>query len=220
MSSTKGVFYFMNKKVREATKSEISQSIKNGAYKVIRDKRKNNLIYGEYEEDTGELHAHTTYGLKKAENDGLALEYRLYNNNHIRKERVKARIEKMVNTNHAYFLTLTFSDKMFARNCSQETRRRYIRRFLKEQCSDYLANIDFGSTNEREHYHAVVIPKGLIDFARYRELFDSNINSKRIIKSDISNKLVSRYISKLTNHALKENGFYKRLIFSRNSKSA
>lgn len=205
----------MNKKVREATSEEISNTLKNGAYKIIGEKRKNNLIFTEYDDTTGEITPHTTYALKKALNDGLGLEYRLYNNNHLRKERVKERIENMVNTNQAYFLTLTFSDKMFNRKCSPDTRRRYIRRFLKEQCKEYLANIDFGSTNEREHYHAVVIPKGLIDFDKYRKLFDSNINCKRIIKSDLSNKLVSRYISKLTNHALKENGFYKRLIYSR-----
>lgn len=207
----------MNKKIKDATKNEIASTIKNGAYRIIGEKRKKATIYGELEEETGELHAHSCYALKNAENEGLSLEYRLYNSNHIRKERVKERISNMVNTNHAYFLTLTFSDKMFSRRCSAETRRRYIRRFLREQCKDYLANIDFGSNNEREHYHAVVIPKSIIDFAKYRELFDSSINCKRIIKSAASEKLLSRYISKLTNHALKENGFYKRLIFSRNN---
>jgi len=198
----------MNKKIREATKSEISQSIKNGAYKVIAKKRKNSLIYCEYEEDTGQLHAHATYGLKKALNDGLALEFRLSQSNHMR---------NMVNTNHAYFLTLTFNDSVFNRNLSPETRRRYIARFLKSECKEYVANIDFGSTNNREHYHAVVIPKTIIDFAKYRKIFDnSNINYKRIIKGDKDIKKLSLYIAKLTNHALKENGFYKRLIYSRN----
>lgn len=207
----------MNKKVREATKSEISQSIKNGAYKVIAKKRKNSLIYCEYEEDTGELHAHATYGLKNAFNDGLALEFRLSQSNHVRKVRLKERISKMVNTNHAYFLTLTFNDSVFNRNLSPETRRRYIARFLKSECKEYVANIDFGSSNNREHYHAVVIPKTIIDFAKYRKIFDnSNINYKRIIKGDKDIKKLSLYIAKLTNHALKENGFYKRLIYSRN----
>jgi len=123
----------------------------------------------------------------------------------------------MVNTNHAYFLTLTFNDSVFNRNLSPETRRRYIARFLKSECKEYVANIDFGSTNNREHYHAVVIPKTIIDFAKYRKIFDnSNINYKRIIKGDKDIKKLSLYIAKLTNHALKENGFYKRLIYSRN----
>lgn len=207
----------MNKKIKECEKSEIIDALHNGAYKVIAKKRKNNLIYCEYEEDTGELHAHTTYGLKNALNDNLGLEFRLSQSNHMRKARLKERISNMVNTNHAYFLTLTFNDSVFNRNLSPETRRRYIARFLKSECKEYVANIDFGSSNNREHYHAVVIPKTIIDFARYREIFDnSNINYKRIIKGDKDIKKVSLYIAKLTNHALKENGFYKRLIYSRN----
>lgn len=206
----------MNKKIREAQHDEISASIKSGAYETIRDKRKNSLYYGDIDEESGEVCIHTTYALKNALNDELGLEFRLYDAKFKRKGRVIKRVERMISTNHAYFLTLTFSDKMFARGCSSETRRRYISRFLREQCRDYLANIDFGSHNEREHYHAVVIPKGMIDFQRYRDLFDSNINCKRIYVGDSSVKLVSRYIAKLSNHALKENGYYKRLIFCRN----
>lgn len=208
----------MNKRIKESTKNDISQAMKNGAISKIAKKRKENRIIDSYDNDTGECAIISTYQQKKADIDNLGLEYRLYKSHTKRKERIKERITRMMNTNRAYFLTLTFSDKMFARGCSPETRRRYISRFLKSECSEYLANIDFGSQNEREHYHAVVVPKTIIHFDKYRELFDSNINSKRIIKRDSSVKLVSRYISKLTNHALKENGFYKRIIYSRDIK--
>lgn len=205
----------MNKKITEATREEISQVMKNNAIKTIAKKRKENRVY-DLNEETGQIDIYTKFQQKEADNDNLGLEFRLYKGNERRKQRIKQRITRMLNNGNALFLTLTFSNKMFERNTTSETRRTYIRRFLKEQCSEYLANIDFGSTNQREHYHAVVVPKTIIDFERYREIFDSNINARHIRVNDTSIKLVGRYINKLTNHALKENGFYKRLIFSRN----
>lgn len=204
----------MNKKITEATRQEISQVMKDNAISKISKKRREN-IFQDYCEDTGEIEFYNKFQQKQANSEDLGLEFRLYKANERRRERIKERITRMYETKRALFLTLTFSDKMFARDCSPETRRRYIARFLKSECDEYLANIDFGSTNQREHYHAVVVPKSKIDFEKYRTIFDSNINAKRIIYSEESIKLVGRYINKLTNHALKENGFYKRLIFSR-----
>lgn len=207
----------MNKKITEATKQEISQVMKDNAIRKIALRRREH-IFKDVSEDTGEIDIYNKYQLKNAESEELGLEFRLYKANERRRERIKERITRMIDTNKALFLTLTFSDKMFARNCSAETRRRYIARFLKEQCIEYLANIDFGSTNKREHYHAVVVPKTTIDFKKYRKAFDSNINAKQIRVDSNSVRFVGMYINKLTNHALKENGFYKRLIFSRDIK--
>lgn len=204
----------MNKRITEATKEEISQVMKDNAIRNIAIKRKSNLVL-DVSEETGQVDIYTKYQQKQANCEGLGLEYRLYKSNERRKQRIKSRIESMVSTGKALFLTLTFSNKMFERNTSAETRRRYIARFLKEQCLEYLANIDFGSQNEREHYHAVVVPKTIIDFKRYNKLFDSNINSQHIRVNDTSVKLVGKYINKLTNHALKDNGYYQRLVFSR-----
>ena len=204
----------MNKRITEATKEEIAQAMKNDAIRKIALKRRENVIK-DYDEDTGAIDFYNKYQQKQANSEDLGLEFRLYKGNERRRQRIKDRITRMCETGKALFLTLTFSDKLFQRNMTTETRRTYIRRFLKEQCSEYLANIDFGSTNQREHYHAVVVPKRKIDFARYREIFDSNINARHIRINDTSIKLVGKYINKLTNHALKENGCYKRLIFSR-----
>lgn len=208
----------MNKRITEATKQEIAETMKREAIRLISQKRKQNVICEGASEYTGEITYANKYQQKQANSEGLGLEYRLYKANDKRRERIKAKITKMCETKRAVFLTLTFSDRMFARGCSSETRKRYITRFLKSECVEYLANIDFGSTNQREHYHAVVIPKTTIDFEKYRKIFDSNINAKRIISNEASIKLLGRYINKLTNHALKENGFYQRLIFSRNTK--
>lgn len=208
----------MNKKIVYATREEIAQAMKDNGIRKIAVKRRENRHFHIWQ-DTGEVEIYSKYQKTQAERDNLGLEFRLYIANERRKERIKERITRMLETNKALFLTLTFSDKLFARNCSEETRRRYIARFLREQCSDYLANIDFGSKNKREHYHAVVVPKTKIDFERYRAIFDSNINAQHIRVDDTSVKLVGKYINKLTNHALKENGFYKRLIFCRNNRA-
>lgn len=210
----------MNKRIVDATHEEIAQAMTNDAISKIAKKRKNNLVCEGVSEYTGEVSYFNKYTQKTAENEDLGLEFRLYKGNERRKQKIKDRITRMFDTGNALFLTLTFSDKMFARNTSTETRRRYIARFLKSQCVEYLANIDFGSTNQREHYHAVVVPKGMIDFNKYRTLFDSNINAKRLIKNSTTIKYVGMYINKLTNHALKDNGFYKRLIYSRDIKRA
>lgn len=207
----------MNKKITEATREEISLSMKDNAIRKIALRRREN-VFKDYNDDTGQIDYYNKYQLKEAEAEELGLEFRLYKANQRRRERIKTRIERMLASNKALFLTLTFSNKMFARNCSAETRRRYIARFLKSECIEYVANIDFGKEKHREHYHAVVVPRTAIDFSKYHEFFDSCIKAEKIRINENSIKFVSTYINKLTNHALKENGFYKRLIFSRDIK--
>lgn len=207
----------MNKRIVDATHEEISQVMKQDAIRTIALKRRQNLIK-DYDEENGTIDFYTKYQQKEADSEELGLEFRLYKANERRRAKIKARITRMLETNRALFLTLTFSDKMFARGCSTETRRRYIARFLKEQCIEYLANIDFGKEKGREHYHAVVVPKTTIDFSKYHKFFSSSIQAERIRVNDNSIKYVATYINKLTNHALKENGQYKRLIFSRDIK--
>ena len=205
----------MNKKIREATRQEISSCLKDNGIKKIIDKRKSTkTTYIDHE--LGDCVIFSNYGLDKALKDDLGLELRLYNSSMRRKDNIRKRIESMMATNHCYFLTLTFNDKMLSRNITSETRRRYVRRFLKEQCKEYVANIDFGSKYQREHYHAVVVPKTKIDFSAYRDKFEnSNVNCKRLWTNKESKDNYTKYIAKLTNHSLKENGFYQRLIYSR-----
>lgn len=127
--------------------------------------------------------------------------------------RLKDRVSDIVqNYSKPTFVTLTFSDEVFERT-SKETRRRYVRRFLVSQSgkkSPYVANIDFGKEKGREHYHAVcsfeVDPwawkYGILDVERIRK------SSKPIV--------LAKYVSKLTNHAIKETARRSALIYSRN----
>ena len=157
------------------------------------------------------------YNSFDAKRDHNYFQYRLLENSSMRQYRLWKRVKSICEDEEKpIFLTMTFNDNaLFFLN--EETRRRYIKQYLRQNCKKYVANIDFGTTNKREHYHAIVIPKNQkLNLQEYRSLFyGSNINTKVIHKSNKDYKKVSNYINKLTNHALKDNGFYQRLIFSR-----
>lgn len=215
----------MNKKIKEATKEEIAQAYKDKVPLMI-----SNIRYRVYSQqdnifsdmNTGEIISRNGFNMYVAEKFNKGFEFRIYNSNKARKLRLETRINRIISSDKAKFLTLTFNDEFFKRATSEQTRRRYIARFLKEQCCEYVANIDFGEREDkthREHYHAIVIPKSTrIDYAPYCAFFDnSRIYSENIKASAKSSDNLSRYINKLTNHCLKASGQYKRLIYSRDN---
>ncbi len=140
-----------------------------------------------------------------------------------RVKRLHTRAREIILSNRALFLTLTFNDDVF-KNMSKDTRKRMITRFLKKTCINYFANIDFGKKNGQEHYHALVVPKDeKINCYDYKEIFyNANINFKKVIYSldgnndiEIASKRISKYIVKLTNHAIKETTQQNRIIYSK-----
>lgn len=137
---------------------------------------------------------------------------RVYDANKHQVSRVKKRIVQMLTTSkHCVFLTLTFRDDVLASTTS-ETRRQYVRKFLKQYSNHYVANIDYGGKNGREHYHAVVDERidpnswvyGNLDVKKVRY----NPESKSPVK-------LAKYVAKLTNHAIKETTKRCHLIYSR-----
>lgn len=123
--------------------------------------------------------------------------------------KAKKKIENIVMSyDKPIFITLTFTDDVLSRT-SPETRRKYVSRFLKEHCKDYVANIDFSPEKKREHYHAVIGER--VDFTKwvYGFAFTEII---RVQDNDL--KRISNYIVKLTSHAFKVNSSL-RLIYSR-----
>lgn len=140
-----------------------------------------------------------------------------------RAQRCKAKIGDAISTGSCYFLTLTFTDEVLSKT-TQETRRRYVSRYLKSIAPVYVGNIDFGDkkknpeSHEREHYHAVAVcgvrpKKGgwRYGFTKIKEVGDT--------EDDLTK--VSKYTAKLSMHALKAStskGAPKcpRLIYSRN----
>lgn len=127
--------------------------------------------------------------------------------------RLRSRIESMLLNGQCLFLTLTFNDETLNQT-SAETRRKYVSRFLKSFNCQYVANIDFGKENGREHYHAV-INASRIELKEWRCY--GNINVERIRNNNIalSKTRLSKYIAKLSNHAIKETTKRCCLIYSR-----
>ena len=77
---------------------------------------------------------------------------RVNNASYHRTKRLREKIENMLLSGQCIFLTLTFTNETLE-NTNQDTRKRYVKRYLKEVSNQYVANIDYGSKNEREHYH-------------------------------------------------------------------
>ncbi len=141
-----------------------------------------------------------------------------------RQNRLQQKALEIIKSDSAIFLTLTFNDDVFS-NMSKETRKQKITRFLKKTCNKYIANIDYGAKNEREHFHALVEPKGenIDNKVYYKMFYNSAINFERIKITSKKNhdiestsKKVSKYVSKLTNHAIKETTQQNRIIYSKN----
>ena len=121
----------------------------------------------------------------------------------------------------AVFLTLTFSDETLEKT-TVKTRRAYVQRYLRQHGAAYVANIDFGSENDREHYHAVI--GGTVDLTEWEEkcgfAYAEKIRFDRFgkiprkykdlphdeqlerMKADTFARL-AKYTAKLTNHAIK-----------------
>ena len=110
------------------------------------------------------------------------------------------------------FVTFTFNDKAFDR-LNPDSRRQAVRRYLSEHCHVYVANIDFGAQNGREHYHAVCdcSPTAAWD----TELDNGFISIEPIRLKDATPVRLAKYVSKLTNHAIKVTTRRTAIIYSR-----
>lgn len=126
-----------------------------------------------------------------------------------RKKRIKTKIEKLVLDGNSTFITLTFNQNVLAAT-SELTRRRYVSRWCKENSDFYVSNIDYGDKTHREHYHAVL---RVGNYSNWKYGF----MSKKVIRSESKDlEKISKYVSKLTNHAMKKSGKLKRIIYSKN----
>ena len=152
--------------------------------------------------------------VKEARKINLASNYRT--------RRLVKRITSMLSKGHCIFCTFNFSDAVL-NNTSADTRKQYVRKHLKSFNCKYVANIDFGTDKEytdrkgnkrkgtsREHYHALVC----IDKLPMKWTHGFEYLEHVRIKDSTDIKL-SKYISKLTNHAIKETTKRTCLIYSR-----
>lgn len=102
-----------------------------------------------------------------------------------------------------FFVTLTFRDEVLEKT-SDRTRHRYVSKFLNDNTLDYVANVDYGSKTNREHYHAVVALDGektalewAYGFASYKPCRMSTIKNAK------GNCKIAKYLTKMSNHATK-----------------
>lgn len=149
------------------------------------------------------LYGYTT--LKVANNLNRASYYRT--------ARLKERIREAVLSGSAWFITITFSPETLAKT-NEKTRRVYVSRWLRSLTPFYVANIDYGLKNEREHYHAVITS----DKRPPKSWSYGFVDILKVKTTETDTKRVSKYISKLTNHAIKNTTKSKRIIYSRQSK--
>lgn len=141
-------------------------------------------------------------------------------------QRLREKIKSFLESgNSCIWLTLNFNDETL-NNTNDDTRRKYVREFLKPY-KDYIANIDFGNDGEyidrhgnkrigtsREHYHAIV-KSDFIDMDKWLYGFAF---TERIRNNEKSIKKLPKYITKLTNHAVKESTKRCHIIYSRKVK--
>lgn len=130
-----------------------------------------------------------------------------------RVNRLRNRIKKYLGLGQCIFVTLTFTDDVL-KSTNFETRRKYVSRYLKSVCNQYVANVDYGVDDRythREHYHALVVS----DFISQKEWTDNYgfVWTERIHKTD--DKILALYVSKLCNHAIKDSTKRNCYIYSR-----
>lgn len=133
--------------------------------------------------------------------------------NNVRSSRLRSRIEDMLLNGACVFITLTFNDETLLGTSPLE-RRKMVTRYLKQYNAKYVANIDFGGKNGREHYHAV-LNVDTVAFDKWRK--HGAIKVLRVRNNDIeTNKTrLAKYVAKLSNHAIKETARRSSLIYSR-----
>lgn len=162
-----------------------------------------NYSFQDLENDiTNFINLYGTTILKIAENVNRA--------SYQRTARLKDRIREAVAGGSAYFITITFNDDTLTKT-NEKTRRVYVSRWLKSLTPFYVANIDYGKTTAREHYHAIITA----DAPPPKTWQYGFIDILKVATTENDTKRLSKYISKLTNHAIKNTTKSKRIIYSR-----
>lgn len=199
--------YELKAKVLSTGLTKVVARVKHNVYRINNGKKVPDIeIFIEEYNHCLEL-SHSEEGrkeLKECERVNNAFIMRVY--------RLKKRITQMLESSKCIFVTMTFTNEVL-QNTSVQTRHDYIKRFLNSLNCDYVANIDFGSQNEREHYHALV-NCNKIDPKLYNY---GAINFERVRSTSDSGKLAN-YISKLTNHAIKSSTRGCNIMYSRNKR--
>lgn len=139
---------------------------------------------------------------------------KLLNSMYMKNKRLRQRIELMKQfSNCIYFATFTLNNDFI--DFRKETLEIYLKRALKENCNVYVANADYGSLNERLHFHAIITCR---DIEKLRDAWKYGFSDFEKVKwFEHSPIKMAKYITKLTNHAMKDSTrpLENKLIYSR-----
>lgn len=148
--------------------------------------------------------------------------------NYARYKRLYNKVCSILDNEYVYFLTFTFDNSKIPVNLDLSSynsdpfskfrtkSRDTLTRLLNTFCSDYVGNEDFGSKNDRFHYHVLIAcndsnslnlaynwPYGFIDI--------EPIHSKNVA-------CLSNYVNKLARHSIKTTNKRANLIYPRASR--
>lgn len=130
-----------------------------------------------------------------------------------KKRRCRAKLEEMCkNFNYVYFMTYQLYDDVLA--LKDETQKKLVSKWLKGKSNMYVLNVDYGDLKGRKHFHAVF---GTNDKIPYKSL-ESNITLKLIPNKLDDKERISKYITKLSAHAVKISTKNQRLTYWKRKK--
>lgn len=114
-----------------------------------------------------------------------------------------------------YFVTFTFSDLYI--NKSDKTHKRLIKNALSTFDINYkiILNADYGTKNERLHFHAIIGTESDANLDKHlKEFYPCFTKTEKIKVSNDSIKKISKYINKLSNHAIKSSTLKSRIFYN------
>lgn len=130
--------------------------------------------------------------------------------------RIKKRfIYLMARYKYLYFVTFTFDD-YYVKLCDR-SRKDLIKSSLYSFSSDikYICNIDYGKTTERLHYHCIVATNDSENLSKHlQSAYPCFTYTERIRLSKDDLKRTSKYINKLSNHAIKDTTKHSRVLYN------
>lgn len=139
---------------------------------------------------------------------------KLLNSMRMKNKRLRQRIDLMLTcSSNVCFCTFTLNEQYI--NYSKTTLEIYLKRILKDNCPIYIANADYGSQNERLHFHAVAIVN---DIQKLKNDWKFGFSDIQVVCARENCEIkMAKYVSKLTNHALKDSTrpLENKLIYSR-----
>lgn len=114
--------------------------------------------------------------------------------------RLKKRLQDMLEQEHTYFITFTIAPKNYGLEYNT-----YLRK-IKEAlggASGWVVNSDYGSINERLHFHCVASFNSQLDYNTLNAIYKyGSINFKAIYNTN--EKALREYLNKTFNHTIKQ----------------